>query len=526
MTTYNPEDELDVEERLDLDNMPDEALARLIAIEVPALYPRFGLLPDVAAGPELSLEDLRRRVFSVLDEPVQVHPWRKDKKVIQVLRKWILVVWAGGRISALKWHASGCGQINLEPAHAKTLDLFHFATRNNWLLSVASDLGWEFAHANQNDEQAWTLKSRSAQSNRVYQDLSAEVDTHVRAVRLDARIRDQMGLDESVMRWAISLMGLKRSPGGSDVLLPAYNWVVEHRKDLETLQRQAPELVQWLPVYTQDLLFSSAGRIRQSLRDYLTTRDVGRIGWLLLLRHGRRLLAEASHLWGSELSKFGLDNVRSHAQLGRGGLIPAQLFRLLCEHLGAPNWIWDDNRDVPKALVACWKKQPPVCARELEDWRTVLIWLRAAGRAFWATRPPRSAALPYFLARAQLWLDAEKHRRLDFVPHLGVWHEPLQYRDWQLQFMRPWQRSASKDARAAKASKYAALPLTLDTLVAQVMFEGQPLGRAWFQRCRGSWELRKVQHHEGKAILLEQYLDIRQAGRQIDCPVYCVRGQA
>ena len=37
-------------EYINLDTMPDEALANLLEIELPNLIPRFGLLPDIAVG--------------------------------------------------------------------------------------------------------------------------------------------------------------------------------------------------------------------------------------------------------------------------------------------------------------------------------------------------------------------------------------------------------------------------------------------------------------------------------------------
>ena len=48
-----PSDEPDETEReyINLDAMPDEALASLVEIELPRLIPLFGLLPDIAICP-------------------------------------------------------------------------------------------------------------------------------------------------------------------------------------------------------------------------------------------------------------------------------------------------------------------------------------------------------------------------------------------------------------------------------------------------------------------------------------------
>ena len=122
-----PSDEPDetVHEYVDLDAMPDEALACLLEIEIPNLIPRFGLLPDVAkfvdcepetpsCAPPPGIASLPKadqlhwhetwdRILKVLEDPIQVFSWRSDKRVIHVMRSWVLVVWADGRITPLRW---------------------------------------------------------------------------------------------------------------------------------------------------------------------------------------------------------------------------------------------------------------------------------------------------------------------------------------------------------------------------------------------------------------------------------------
>lgn len=133
-----------VDEAHDLDTMPVEALASLVQIEVPRMYPHFGLMPDRLVGYRLGEHHLWERLRNVMDNPVQVYPWRGDKKVVHVLRRWVLVVWASGRITPLRWDAVSCGLFALEPVEESELDLFQMGSRSPWYALHRDATKWEY----------------------------------------------------------------------------------------------------------------------------------------------------------------------------------------------------------------------------------------------------------------------------------------------------------------------------------------------------------------------------------------------
>lgn len=495
MNRYEPtshENRPDVD-ALDLDSMAPEALCSLVDIELPNLCPRFGLVPDVLEGPKIEMDEIWERLRRVMDDPVQVFAWRGNKRVVHVLRQWVLVVWTSGRITPLEWKAVGCGYICLRPMEPNELDLFHLGSRSDWYARHRDATRWEHVQAHVAQGGARTAAQPRKRNSQIFTELRHKVLAHVRDSRLDSRIRAGMGLDSGVMHAALSFMGLKRKPCGSEVHIPAYQWVLEHQCELATLRRDAPQLLQWFVACSQDTHFPKEGEPVQRLKRYMAECDVGRQGWLLLLRHGDSLLVEASKRdTDSDTLWKGIEWLKAHRMLGGSDPVPSDLMALIRRHLGDFTWVRYHCASVLAFLVCLWRQNPPQTRDTLREWVEVLEWMAADGVPSRLNAVQRSMRLPHLVRRARKWQRAQERQRLANLKPLYVWHESVGSPRWQLVFLRTRRDLLDEGEAMANCLGHGGPSASYDTLFAKVFEDGEHEGTAFYRFEEGNWHLSDV----------------------------------
>lgn len=288
-----------VHEYINLDTMPDEALASLVEIELPNLTPRFGLMPDLASfvdgGPRTpacapppgldALPDGEKlhwhvswdRILQMLNEPVQAFTWRGDKRVFNVLRSWVLVFWADGRITPLRWRTRSCGVVRLTPAISNERNLAQLASEGGWLAVVSEGMKWELVHAHMQLGHAMTAQEPRTKNQQMFAAFRDSLLAQVRQMRLDSRIQSILGLDCAAVGHAQAAYGLKHHAGANEVTVASYNWALSQFLELETLQRESPHLLPFYPLVANEVslltgheltsvvsgLFDAEGRQRQ-----------------------------------------------------------------------------------------------------------------------------------------------------------------------------------------------------------------------------------------------------------------------
>ena len=272
-----PSDEPDetVHEYIDLDAMPDEALACLLEIEIPNLIPRFGLLPDVArfvdCEPELpacepppGIDALPKadqlhwhetwdRILKLLEDPVQIFHWRGDKRVIHVLRSWVLVVWADGRITPLRWRTCLSDGVRLALALPDELNLARLASEGGWLAVVCEGMKLEWVNAYMRQGHPMTAQEPRNKNQQMFAAFRAPLLAKARQMRLDSRIQTRLGLDGSTTVHAQAAYGLKHDARANEITVTSYNWALSQFLEFETLQRESPHLLPFYPLVANEV---------------------------------------------------------------------------------------------------------------------------------------------------------------------------------------------------------------------------------------------------------------------------------
>ncbi|MFC7410234.1 hypothetical protein [Hydrogenophaga atypica] len=512
-----------VDEALNLDAMPAEALATLLPIEVPLLHPHFGLLPDRLVGYRLGAHHLWERLRGVMDNPVQVYPWRGDKKVVQVLRLWVLVVWASGRITALRWHAKSCGLLVLKPVGDAELDLFQMGSRSPWYAHHRDATKWEYVQEHLDFGGRRTAPEPRALNSAVFLKLRRRVLAYARSSRLDARIRQALQLDYRVMKQAVSFVGLKRHPNGCDVRISSYNWMVEHQHALATIRRDDPGLTQWFVLCAQDQDFPPGGEPVQRLKCHLKHPRIGRLGWRLLLKHSRYLLIQAIRHFGANTIDAAIGVVKAHVIVGSGKLVPPHLVDLISGIRGSPSEFWVCGDDILRFLVGLWRERPPVTPGDFQDWQEVFDWFRAYGLPSQLNTRQRSMGLPYLLRCARRWISEQERLRLAALTPLPVWHEAIHRNAFRLVFLRtPREMMEEGDAMSHCLGSH---PCTSpNDLYARVLYNGEHVGTAWYQHDEDRWRLMEAHKRANSAFRVAEEEQLVAFARHIKRPVYDGRG--
>jgi hypothetical protein len=520
--------------QLQEEDLPAEALCRLMQIELPRLAPGFGLRRQGSGAPEhsstsdapavwaLDIEAIRARLQAVLDDPVQTFIWRGNKKVLHVLRQWVLVVWPSGRITALEWHAKALNRISLRPV-SEPIDLFHLGTRTPWLMRHRDAVRWEQVEAHVEQGGKRTAHLPRTNNSAIFLQLQREVNTCMRLTRLDARIRCALDLDTSVLQLTLSCMALKRRPSDSEVRLTAFNWVVSHRQELEQIKHEAPGLLQWFVACATNDRFPTKGvdgvEPVQRLKHYLRSLGMRRSGWRLLLQHGHVLMKSAALMEGHLLSNA-LHLLKTHVLLGSGRLVPSRLLQALERHLGALPLHRDDECLVLTHLVDLWMQNPPASAQDLQTWTAVLQWLQEAGIPRRLNAVQRRLGLGYLVRRAAAWEVFKHQRYLASLRPLYVWHEPIVNDGWELTFMRTRDElRLQAESMGCFGDEY--IPRAgFDTLFARVMRKGEHLGTAHFRFADDRWTLDRTLGRFYDPFDAEHEMALENLAKRIRRPIY------
>jgi hypothetical protein len=507
---------------LNLDDVPEEALSALLQIELPGLYPRFGVMPDIACGPQLDRESLWERLRQVMDDPVQVLTWRGDKRVVHVLRHWVLVVWASGRITPLYWSARTCGLFTLRPVDPDSLNLFHLGSRSDWLAGHRDATSREHVQAHVAQGGSYRAQAPRLNNSQNFSALHPLVMDHVRQSRLDTRIRDAFSLDGEVLRWVHSLVCLKRTPSSSEVTVRAYNWVVRQRQALETVKREAPQLLQWYAACARDVRFPTKGEPVQRLKRHLLDLGLGRTGWRLALKDGHKVWRQAFHEFEPMRGMLGqaLDLLKTHAVLGQGTLLPEGLFDRLTKQLGPPTWGWHDEGAVLTHVAGLWRAQPPQTEAEHADWEGVLTWMAKEGVPTRLNAWQRRHGLAYLVRRANAWRQREERRWQATLKPLYVWHDTVERDGWRLVFMRTRRDLIEEGEAMGNCLANGSHTVSFDTLYARVYRQDEHQGTALYVFGDGDWPLRDALQRFNQSFEEDDFAQLQRLGSLIRRPVF------
>jgi hypothetical protein len=322
------------------------------------------------------------------------------------------------------------------------------------------------------------------------------------------------------MKQVMSFVGLKRHPYGCDVRVSSYNWVVEHQQVLATIRRDDPGLTQWFVLCAQDRDFPPSGEPVQRLKRYLSTRSVGRRGWLLLLQHSRHLLSEGIQLWGSYFRRHPLDIVTTHATVGGGELIPDELFELLRQNLGVPTGGWSDEGAVLSHVVSLWRERPPQKPEELGEWRELLQWFKSGQQPVKLNAYQRAEGMPYLLMSSRRWQQAEASRYLATLNPLPAWHEPLERGAWRLEFLRTPREMLDEGEVMSHCLGRTNSGYSPNDLYARVLHNGEHVGTAWYQHDADRWRLVEAHKRANSAFRVTEEEQLVALARHIKRPVY------
>ena len=546
-----PSDEPDATEceYINLDTMPDEALASLVEIELPNLTPRFGLPHDIALGvngpPEapvcapppgmdaltpderLHWHQTWERILQVMGDPVQVFPWRGNKRVIHVLRSWVLVVWADGRITPLRWRTWSCGLLRLVPADAE-LNLARLASGDEWLAVVCEGMKWELVRAYQQWGHPETAPEPRTKTQQMFAAFRAPLLEKVRRLRLDSRIHARLGLDTQVMTDAQAAYGLKHHARANEVTITSYNWVLSQFLELETLRREAPHLLPFYPLVAEEVSLRKGYELTYQIKRRVT-RQVGSAGWKLMLRHGRRLFVDVRERYGFNDEASWLDLLQLHSLLF-GGCEPAPdaLLDMVMRQFGNP---YSPRKSyftpVQKSLQAwahfgdLWRKAPPADAQELDHWALVAGWIAdPMGPARFDSRQ-RTLGFEHLVKKARAW---ERNRSAWVSTHnelLPVWHGPVGDRRWEVRFLKDraafWKEGTDMGHCLGRRG---GPTLGIDKLFGSVYFEGQHIGTALYAGHDDRWALSEAHGKFNQPLAAQALRALRKLAGHIRLPVY------
>ncbi len=543
-----------VHEYINLDTMPDEALASLVEIELPNLTPRFGLMPDLASfvdgGPRTpacapppgldALPDGEKlhwhvswdRILQMLNEPVQAFTWRGDKRVFNVLRSWVLVFWADGRITPLRWRTRSCGVVRLTPAISNELNLAQLASEGGWLAVVSEGMKWELVHAHMQLGHAMTAQEPRTKNQQMFAAFRDSLLAQVRQMRLDSRIQSILGLDCAAVGHAQAAYGLKHHAGANEVTVVSYNWALSQFLELETLQRESPHLLPFYPLVANEVSLLTGHELTYQIKR-LVTRAVGRFGWMLMLRHGRHLFVDVHERYGVNDAATWLDLLQLHSLLGGDAAAPRPLLDLVMRQFGNQ---FSQRRayfaPVQKAQQAwahfgdLWRKAPPANEREMDDWALVAGWIADPLGPSRFDACQRSLGFDHLVRKARAW---EENRSAWVSVHnalLPVWHAAVSDSDWDLRFLKDrtafWKEGTDMGHCLGRRGGPS---LGLCKLFASVFFQGQHIGTALYTGQGDQWALAEAHGKYNQPLSAQQLRALRRLGKRICQPAYPCGGR-
>ena len=551
-----PSDEPDeaADEYIDLDSMPDDALASLVEIELPHLTPRFGLIRDMAtfvdgdartpaskpprgkdASPVCAKPHWHGswdRILRVLDDPVQSFSWRGNKRVINVLRSWVLVVWADGRISPLRWLTRSCGEVRLVPAISYELNLARLASDSEWLTVICEGMEWELVHAHMGDDYPITAQEPYDEIHQMFSAFRAPLLTRVLQLRLDSRIQASLRLDEQAVAHTQAAYGLKRNARANEITATSYNWALSQLLELETLQRESPHLLPFYPLVANEVSLRTGYELTYQIKRRVT-RATGRAAWLLMLRHGRRLFVDVRERYGFNDEAAWLDLLQLHAVLGGDAPAPRPLLDLVMRLFGNPSaprsayftpvrrsiqaWVHFGDR---------WRKAPPTTGQEMEDWALVAGWIAdPMGPARFDARQ-RALGFEHLVRKARAW---EQNRSAWVSAHnvlLPVWHAPVSYQRWELRFVIDraafWKEGTDMGHCLGRQGGPSLGP---GKLFASVYLKGRHIGTALYTGKDDQWTLAQAHGKYNQPLSEQELRALRRLGKRICQPAYPCGGR-
>lgn len=544
-----PSDEPDetVDEYIDLDTMPDDALARLLEIELPRLTPHFGLLPDVAivgtpeapacAAPpgmdrlapdeQLHWHLTWDRILKVLYAPVQVFQWRSDKRVIQVLRSWVLVVWSDGRITPLQWRTHSCGVVRLAPAMPNELNLARLASEGGWLAVICEGMKWEWVRAHVQLGHPMAAQEPRSKNQQMFAAFRGPLLARVRQLRLDSRLQAAIGLDRAVAPHAQAAYGLKHHARANEITVASYNWALSQFLELETLGHESPQPLPFYPLVADEVSLRTGYELTYQIKRRVT-RAVGRAGWMLMLRHGRRLFVDVCERYGFNDEAAWLDLLQLHSLLGGDEPAPRPLLDLVMRQFGnqfSPRKSYFSP--VQKAGQAwahfgeLWRKAPPANERELDEWALVAGWIAdPMGPSRFDARQ-RAMGFGHLVKKARAW---EKNRSAWVSMHNGllpVWHAAVSNSVWELRFLKDraafWNEGTDMGHCLGRRGGPSLGP---GKLFASVCFQGRHIGTALYTGKDHQWTLAEAHGKYNQPLSAQELRALRRLGKRICQPAY------
>ena len=534
---------------INLDAMPDEALASLVEIELPNLTPGFGLPPDVAmlvgespkapactpppgmdaltADEKLHWHQTWDRILKVMDDPVRIFPWRGNKRVVHVLRSWVLVVWGDGRITPLRWQTSSCGLVRLVPDDPE-INLAKLASDGGWLAVIGEGIKWELVHAHMQLGHPATAPEPRTKTQQMFAALRAPLLAKASQLRLDSAIWAHLGLDKQVSTDAQAAYGLKRHARANEVTITSYNWALSQSLELETLRREAPQLLPFFPLVAQRVSLRAGYELTHQIKRWVAL-EVGSAGWKLLLRHGRRLFVDVGNRYGVNNASAWLDLLRLHLLLG-DGCVPAQgvLLDLVMRQFGNP---YSPRRayflPVQNAQQAwahfgdLWRKAPPTNEQELENWALVASWIAdPMGPARFDSRQ-RAMGFGHLVKKAHAW---EQNRSAWVSTHnelLPVWHAPVCDQRWEVRFLKDraafWKEGTVMGHCLGRRGGPSP---GVDKLFCSVYFEGRHIGTALYAGGDDRWSLSEAHGKRNQPLAAQELRALHRLADRIRLPVY------
>ena len=549
MPSPSDEPEETVNEYINLDTMPDEALASLVEIELPNLIPRFGLMPDLAsfvdggprtpasapppgldalpAGSKLHWHVSWDRILQMLDDPVQAFTWRGDKRVFNILRSWVLVFWADGRITPLRWQTRSCGVVRLASAISDELNLARLASEGGWLSVVCEGMKWEQVHTCMQQGHAMTAQEPRTKNQQMFAAFRAPLLAKARQMRLDSRIQAHLGLDIATVAQAQAAYGLKHHARANEITVGSYNWALSQFLELETLQRESPQLRPFYPLVADEVSLSTGYELTYQIKR-LVTRAVGRAGWMLMLRHGRHLFVDVQERYGVNDAAAWLDLLQLHSLLGGDAPAPRPLLDLVMRQFGNQ---FSQRRTyftpVQKAQQAwahfgdLWRKSPHANEQELEDWALVAGWIADPLGPSRFDACQRALGFGHLVKKARAW---EENRSAWVSVHneiLPVWHAAISDSDWELRFLKDraafWKEGTDMGHCLGRRGGPS---LESCKLFASVFFQGRHTGTALYTGQRDLWTLAEAHGKFNRPLSTQELRALRRLGKRISQPTY------
>ena len=160
---------------------------------------------------------------------------------------------------------------------------------------IGEGIKWELVHAHMQLGHPATAPEPHTKTQQMFAALRAPLLAKASQLRLDSAIWAHLGLDKQVSTDAQAAYGLKRHARANEVTITSYNWALSQSLELETLRREAPQLLPFFPLVAQRVSLRAGYELTHQIKRWVAL-EVGSAGWKLMLRHGRRLFVDVGNL--------------------------------------------------------------------------------------------------------------------------------------------------------------------------------------------------------------------------------------